>query len=140
MHRNEKPLPPRQLNPNIPEPLDEIVLKVLSKEPAARYRTADQLGRVLLSFGNVNEEKTGPYILPRSKKSNQNGQAHQPPTSQPLVMETIPDENPMVTYFEPEIDEDESIDWITWVLGLLAFTAILGLIPFWLYIYFSINP
>ena len=26
-------------------------MKVLSKEPSARYRTADQLGRVLLKFG-----------------------------------------------------------------------------------------
>ncbi len=38
------------------------------------------------------------------------------------------------------IEEDEAIDWVTWLLGLIAFTTILGLIPFWLFIYFSINP
>jgi serine/threonine-protein kinase len=32
------------------------------------------------------------------------------------------------------------IDWITWALGLLAFLAIGGLIPFWLWIYFLYNP
>ncbi len=31
--------------------LEEIVMKVLSKERSARYRTADQLGRVLQKFG-----------------------------------------------------------------------------------------
>jgi serine/threonine-protein kinase len=30
--------------------LDEIILKVLSKEPSQRYRTADQLGRVLIAL------------------------------------------------------------------------------------------
>jgi eukaryotic-like serine/threonine-protein kinase len=68
MHRMEVPIPPRRLNPAIPEALEEITLKVLSKEPAARYRTADQLGRVLLSFGKVNQDKTGPIILPQGKK------------------------------------------------------------------------
>jgi serine/threonine-protein kinase len=140
MHRNEIPLTPRHLKPSIPEPLEEIVLKVLSKEPAARYRTADQLGRVLLSFGSVNEEKTGPIILPRSKQSSQNGPKPQQVPIHPQVIEPIQVNNPMVDYLEPDIEEDESIDWVTWILGLLAFTAVLGLIPFWLFIYFSINP
>jgi hypothetical protein len=39
-----------------------------------------------------------------------------------------PEENPL------------DIDWITWALGLLAFLAIGGLIPFWLWIYFIFNP
>ena len=79
MHRMETPVPPRRLNPAIPEPLEEITLKVLSKEPAARYRTADQLGRVLMSFGNLNPEKTGPIILPVAKRSNISSPQPHPP-------------------------------------------------------------
>ena len=49
-HIRETPPKPSQFNPNIPEHLDRILMKVLSKEPTARYRTADQLGRILLSY------------------------------------------------------------------------------------------
>jgi serine/threonine-protein kinase len=51
MHQNEIPLAPNELNPSITQKLNDIILKVLSKEPAARYRTADQLGRVLINMG-----------------------------------------------------------------------------------------
>ncbi|MDH5607283.1 MAG: protein kinase, partial [Anaerolineae bacterium] len=47
MHRQAKPIPPKELNPFIPAELNEVILKVLEKEPSLRYRTADQLGRVL---------------------------------------------------------------------------------------------
>jgi len=140
MHREETPISPRRLNSAIPETLDEITLKVLSKEPSARYRTADQLGRVLMSFGRINKDKTGPIILPQTST---------PPLEEEddLNGKRFPPREPVVVPLpvEPEEDEfnngpEEKIDWLTWVLGLLAFTAILGLIPFWLYIYFSINP
>ncbi len=66
-HREMLPISPRRINPGIPQSLEDIILKVLSKEPSARYRTADQLGRVLLSFNPTNEDKTGPVMLPRPK-------------------------------------------------------------------------
>jgi serine/threonine-protein kinase len=53
LHRSAPPLPPRHYNPTIPLALEQIIMKVLSKEPSQRYRTADQLGRVLRSFGGA---------------------------------------------------------------------------------------
>jgi serine/threonine-protein kinase len=53
LHRSAPPLPPRHYNPTIPVPLEQVIMKVLSKEPSQRYRTADQLGRVLRTFGGV---------------------------------------------------------------------------------------
>ena len=35
--------PPRQLNPNIPQKLEQIVLKLLAKDPTRRYPTADMV-------------------------------------------------------------------------------------------------
>lgn len=139
LHREAQPLPPRQIRPEIPEALEEIVLKVLSKEPSARYRTADQLGRVLLSFADLNREKTGPIVLPK------------PETSASARSYSVPIQTASESAYQLENDfpDDElytqpplppRVDWLTWLLGLLAFTAILGLIPFWLFIYFSINP
>ena len=140
MHRVETPPPPRQLNPSIPAALEEITLKVLSKEPAARYRTADQLGRVLLSFGNINQDKTGPIVLPQGKKS---GEIKPSPAPTPVKTQTQVDSLPILDedWYESEVEEENNpVDVVTWILGLLAFTAVFGLIPFWLYIYFSINP
>ncbi len=51
MHLEAQPIPPSEYVPDIPSALEDIILKVLSKEPSARYRTADQLGRVLMNFG-----------------------------------------------------------------------------------------
>lgn len=35
--------PPRQLNPNIPQKLEQIVLKLLARDPSQRYPTADMV-------------------------------------------------------------------------------------------------
>lgn len=139
MHRMETPIPPRRLNPAIPQALDEITLKVLSKEPAARYRTADQLGRVLLSFGNLNQDKTGPIVLPKPKKATPQTSVSPKPITSPTRVPVLKPQPVEQVWQEPE-EEDKPVDWVSWLLGLLAFAAVFGLIPFWLYIYFSINP
>ncbi len=45
-------------NPTVPETLAQIIFKVMSKEPSARYRTADQLGHVLESYRERGREQT----------------------------------------------------------------------------------
>ena len=140
MHRINTPISPRRFNPTIPEYLEQVTLKVLSKEPSARYRTADQLGRVLMSFKDLNEDKTGPIVLPKPINS-QTSQSMNRPT--PITTSGNTLEDPSTTSLEPEFEKDvdrQGVDWATWLLGLLAFTAIFGLIPFWLFIYYSINP
>ncbi len=130
MHREVLPPPPRRFNPDIPPALEQIILKVLSKEPAARYRTADQFARVLSTFllnhseipaqahPNPNEADTQPQLLPL-----------QPAPSLPIPQNT-------------QVNDDTAlnIDWLTIFLALLAILAVGGLIPFWLYIWFSFNP
>lgn len=42
------PIPiPRQLNPNVPEPLERVIFKALAKSPADRYQTAGDLAKAL---------------------------------------------------------------------------------------------
>ncbi len=58
-----------EFNPSVPETLSQIVLKVMSKEPAARYRTADQLGHVLESYRDRGQQPTmnnAPAFPPQS--------------------------------------------------------------------------
>lgn len=140
LHRAEVPVPPRRLNPAIPKALEEITLKVLSKEPAARYRTADQLGRVLLNFGKLNKEKTGPIILPHTGNQLSFEEEEEAPSLIDPISQPLEAPFPIEPDTGEAVEESQPLDWPTWILALLAFTAVLGLIPFWLYIYFTINP
>jgi serine/threonine-protein kinase len=132
MHLEAAPIPPSEYVPDIPPALEQIILKVLSKEPAARYRTADQLGRVLLRFGNQRETVQTPAVTVENPPSYQAQEpAPPPPPPQPAI--NIPEVN------LPEIYAPE-IDWASVALGLVALLAVGGLIPFWIYIFFLYNP
>jgi serine/threonine-protein kinase len=56
-HIQDTPTPPRQLNPNIPPALEEIILNCLEKEPGARFRDGSTLARALELLGE--EELAG---------------------------------------------------------------------------------
>ena len=46
-HIQDPPMPPRQLNPNIPLALEAIILRCLEKIPEMRFRDGSQLARAL---------------------------------------------------------------------------------------------
>lgn len=121
-HLHTRPIPPRQLNPLIPVELDEIVLKVLSKEPSQRYRTADQLGRVLQTNVQLNEENLARiYGMPVD---------HGATTVSRMVEDTAP-----VSTLAEQVN---AIDWVTILLGLATIAAVGGLIPLWIAVLFNI--
>jgi serine/threonine-protein kinase len=142
LHLEQSPIPPSEYVPDIPPSLEEIILKVLSKEPAARYRTADQLGRVLLRFGTQRDASSVPSLsLPPEAATYQKATDATPSKPRPAI--SLPEISiPEVTI--PEITVPElslpNIDWASVALGLLALIAVGGLIPFWIYIYFLYNP
>lgn len=53
-----------EFNGSVPENLSRIVYKVMSKEPSARYRMADQLGHILKSYRDSSQQHTAfnPHI------------------------------------------------------------------------------
>lgn len=132
LHLESDPIPPSEYIPDIPSALEEIVMKVLSKEPAARYRTADQLGRVLLRFGTQRDAPPA-SSLDMTPEAAPSYQQPEPPPARPEPVFTIPE----ITI--PEISVPE-IDWASVGLGLMALLAVGGLIPFWIYIFFLYNP
>ena len=133
LHLEVLPTPPSRLNPAIPASLEQILLKVLSKEPSARYRTADQLGRVLVTIQRAIQPLTPSDALSPTTTSKPPSLSYQPITTAKPVQSTYAPES---TLQENPLD----IDWIAWGLGLLAFIAVGGLIPLWLWIYFLYNP
>lgn len=46
-HLNETPLPPRLINPNLPELLETITLKAMEKKPSDRYQSAAEMAHAL---------------------------------------------------------------------------------------------
>ncbi|MDT8306023.1 MAG: protein kinase [Anaerolineae bacterium] len=77
-HMQEPPPLISDFNPMVPVQLEQIVRKVLSKEPASRYRTAGQLERILRSYRDSAGQDTGP-IAP----------LHQRPTVPPIPAEVV---------------------------------------------------
>ena len=49
-HVQEQPAPPRHVNTNVPAPLEAIILKLLSKNPGARYPSSEDLRADLRRF------------------------------------------------------------------------------------------
>jgi eukaryotic-like serine/threonine-protein kinase len=127
LHRETEPVPPRKLNPIIPPVLEQIIMKVLSKKPSARYRTADQLGRVLKNLNRIandkqKEEINTPLRTVRPRSPGAVISAASATTSEPVEKKDILD-----------------FDWITLSMGLLTAIAVSGLIPFWLFVWFSLK-
>lgn len=136
MHRDMLPLPPSQLNAAITPELEQIMLKILAKEPAARYRTADQLGRVLMTFGQTNKS---PAVQLTHQAAEPTPTRPLPPTQATRIPTPLPPrpERPIVTT-PPSTDELEDvfdIDWVSVGFGLLALLSVGGLIVLWFFIY-----
>jgi serine/threonine protein kinase len=55
-HIQDAPVPPSQLNPNIPPALEEIILRCLEKIPEMRFRDGSTLARALELLGEENSE------------------------------------------------------------------------------------
>jgi len=119
-HLREEPPPLSARNPQVPPRLEWIVRKVLSKEPAARYRTAEQLAHVLEDYRLQVEQPTGwqPAVtaVPPRDEAVEGSSASEPvPVHQGAL----------------------SVDGLTWVLTVIAFVAVVGLIPLWWLVYRS---
>ncbi len=147
MHIQDKPPLAGELNPAVPEQLELIVDKILSKEPTGRYRTAGQLGRVLTTYRKNSQAETGPVssmdvatmvtvaaplseqktqIFPKPKHS---GEISNVPEEKTISSELVEDYGALFS------TGDNGPDWLAIGLGIMALIALLGLIPLWYFVY-----
>jgi serine/threonine-protein kinase len=151
------------LNKSIPPGLEQILLKVLAKEPATRYRTADQLGRVLVSYTNQSSAATttampeypladAPAKVDQTKATQaQVSNLNRPIANSPVLRsrtgnlaigypasQSSANQPPQPVSVAKQAPKEDpfAIDWITISLGLLALIAVGGLLPFYLWVFF----
>jgi serine/threonine-protein kinase len=157
MHRMVMPTPPSQISSLIPPELEEACLKVLSKEPSSRYRTADQFGRVLIALNRsikASSDRTATTVkasadefshLPTQKLPAQRGSQPHPPAIHrktegeiypPTISSSAGKSSARVAGARNGLD----IDWRTWILVFFTVITVGGLVPFWVWIYLLYNP
>ena len=73
MHVNERPRSPRGVNPEVPEPLDALTLKLLAKDPEDRYPSATALAN------DLERIRTGRYPIAVDAKTTAEMAAPLPP-------------------------------------------------------------
>jgi len=115
-HKTEALIPPRIINPAIPDYLEKIITKSLEKDPTKRFANGSEMFNELNSISS-NIIKTGSLrreILKKADLRKESSDKHQ-------NAKTI------------------KVDWATVILSFLAVIVIGGLVPFWLFIYFSVN-
>ena len=115
-HKTIDPILPRKINPSIPEYLEKIITKALNKNPMERFTDGSEIHNELNSISeNISE-------LEIIKKENQNVSSPQKESGNNSKNEIT-----------------RKLDWSTIILSFLAIIMVGGLIPFWLFIYFSLN-
>lgn len=147
-HIQETPPPVTTYNPLVPAQLERIIMKVMSKEPASRYRTADQLGRVLSAYRESSISDTG--FIPATDEAmpvaEQETRYYPAPVPAATRVSSANYETQVADYLEPTygtsrdyhltVSKPKSgLDWTAIVLGILALLSLLGLIPLWYLVY-----
>ena len=71
MQVNDEPVPPRQINPHIPQGLEQIILRAMEKDPEERYQSAEEMLSHLLKL------RENPKIVFRDSKAKKQKQKTQ---------------------------------------------------------------
>jgi len=151
-HLHTPPPPVTTYNPSIPRQLEQIINKLLSKEPAGRYRTAGQLGRILSTYRERSQDETGPVYPPLATTqqqqpdipvAEQKTQIYERPSASDICADNTRDTQAAqprpalpisdATKLAPAVESGP--DWTAISLGILALVSLLGLIPLWFLVY-----
>jgi eukaryotic-like serine/threonine-protein kinase len=95
-HVSEPPVPPSQLEPGIPRPLEAVVLRALAKDPARRFASADEF---IAALENARRAR-------------------------PVVLEPAPGEPWVAAPAAVPVEEDRGSRWWMWLLALLVLAAL----------------
>ena len=129
-HVQEEPVPPRQLNPRIPETLQSVILRAMSKDPAQRPSSGRGMGDALLACALSSLEATISQPIPVPGPSRVPAAAAGP-TAVASSRESPARTRPPVTARESlrPARKRNARNWTGLLITLVIFLLIIGTIP-----------
>jgi serine/threonine-protein kinase len=135
-HALNAPPPIQRHNPRVPHPVAQALDRALAKDPARRYPTAKQFGRLLAGYRKRGEAVTQPLqpvsIPEPSTLGDAQADRSRPASPWTPAGETAPAST--TGTLPPAVRQPASerhFDWALLLLAALAFVAVAGLIPLW---------
>ena len=122
-HREDSPIPPNKVNPAISEDLNAFILKALSKKPEDRFSDGNSFVKALNSLVITK--------IPQAEPIKKPGNEAKVVGNNQKVAPALPPER--------KVEPHKKYDWRTILLSFLALIFAGGLIPFWIYVIFSLN-
>jgi serine/threonine-protein kinase len=132
MHQMMPPPSLCTLNPSVSPQLESIVMRALAKDPAQRYRDANQLARALSAYALQSAEQTLMNLPPVAPPPAAVVRRPTPPSS------TGAPSAPMITSHAAAptaTPAQTGPDVLLWLLAAIAFLCVLGLIPLYVLVY-----
>ena len=137
-HLTEKPVPPRQRHPelNIPESLEQIVLKAMANKRENRYANMEELAQALQTEveGNASYLGESSAVIPlhpgfSGPQPQQNGGTGSNPAGQGVPLGgRRPSSSGMAVTTRSQIDGDRRSSWIWRGLGAAAGLLVVGVV------------
>ncbi|NPV40715.1 MAG: serine/threonine protein kinase [Anaerolineae bacterium] len=123
MHREDQPLPLRNLRADLPREVEAFIQQAMSKEPADRFADGN-------AFVEALQTARKNAIFPKRPLSPAN------PDRRRIQSAQQPQRKPVDS---PKKSTSQPFNWLTILLSFLALILGGGLIPFWIYVILSIN-
>ncbi len=136
MHQTNPPPLLHALNPGVSPQLESIVMRALAKDPAHRYRDADQFARALSAYALQSTEQTLVNLPPVAPPPAAIVQRPTPQTS--TGTPSASNRAPTITSSAaspPATPVQNGPDVLLWLLAAIAFLCVLGLIPLYVLVY-----
>lgn len=129
-HREDAPQSPKTVNPELCDELDALILKAMAKQPQERFADGNQFVEAL-------------NAIPLPCEPRVEMEPAQPPVAEPAPAKPAAVKSaPKAVKAKPAPKSRRQpmrYDWRTILLSFVALILAGGLIPFWIYVLFSIN-
>lgn len=126
MHMQNVAVRPRDINPNIPSGLEEIIMHAMEKDAAKRYQTATDMIRDIEAFKQNNQIIFGYFSVPPENPN----QYYAPPISNPSAGGRVRGNNPYENnlneepYREPVVEQETGKSLIVPVLTAVTIVVV----------------
>jgi serine/threonine protein kinase len=123
---------PRSINPAIPSPVEQVVLKAMARDPAARYQSASEMRSALeQAFVGTGNRTAEPLIAPIEEKDDENSWTFSSPEESPAPSPWAFDGDKELTFAPRERQRQQKRVTGLVVVALLVIAAVLAAMYFY---------